>query len=158
MASARSVPSYTDAFWILVIFGKVFVKKGSLGIHVLEGDPNHTGNLHYGLFGDRYLNNYHIYICIYIYTYICIYIYIRWTPPLPPVIVTIIDNKDYIRVLLYPYYTTITGWGVLLIYIYIYTEMLISSAPAASIAGRPVTKHGEHILKAGPSFKSLSLR
>ena len=33
-----------------------------------------------------------------------------------PVIVTIRDNRDYIRVLLYSYYTTITGWGVLLIY------------------------------------------
>ena len=31
-----------------------------------------------------------------------------------PVIVTIGDNRDYIRVLLYSYYTTITGWGVLL--------------------------------------------
>ena len=27
---------------------------------------------------------------------------------------TIVDNRDYIRVLLYSYYTTITGWGVLL--------------------------------------------
>ena len=27
---------------------------------------------------------------------------------------TIGDNRDYIRVLLYSYYTTITGWGVLL--------------------------------------------
>ena len=27
-----------------------------------------------------------------------------------PVIVTIGDNRDYIRVLLYSYYTTITGW------------------------------------------------
>ena len=26
---------------------------------------------------------------------------------------TIRDNRDYIRVLLYSYYTTITGWGVL---------------------------------------------
>ena len=34
-------------------------------------------------------------------------------PPLP-VIVTIGDNRDYIRVLSYSYYTTITGWGVLL--------------------------------------------
>ena len=24
------------------------------------------------------------------------------------------DNKDYIRVLLYSYYTTLTGWGVLI--------------------------------------------
>ena len=39
-------------------------------------------------------------------------IYVRWTPH--PVIVTIMDNKDYIRVLLYSYYTTITRWGVLL--------------------------------------------
>ena len=30
------------------------------------------------------------------------------------VIVTIGDNRDYIRILLYSYYTTITGWGVLL--------------------------------------------
>ena len=29
-------------------------------------------------------------------------------------IVTIGHNRDYIRVLLYSYYTTITGWGVLL--------------------------------------------
>ena len=36
----------------------------------------------------------------------------RWTPH--PAIVTIMDNKDSIRVLLYSYYTTITGWGVLL--------------------------------------------
>ena len=27
--------------------------------------------------------------------------------------VTIMNNKDYIRVLLYSYYTTTTGWGVL---------------------------------------------
>ena len=31
-----------------------------------------------------------------------------------PVIVTTKDNKDYIRLRLYSYYTTITGWGVLL--------------------------------------------
>ena len=31
-----------------------------------------------------------------------------------PVIVTIRDNRDYIKVLFYSYYTTITGWGVLL--------------------------------------------
>ena len=31
-----------------------------------------------------------------------------------PVIVTVRDNKDYIRVLLCSYYTTITGVGVLL--------------------------------------------
>ena len=29
----------------------------------------------------------------------------------PPVIVTIRDSRDYIRVLLYSYYTTITGGG-----------------------------------------------
>ena len=34
---------------------------------------------------------------------------IRWTPH--PVIVTIRDNRDHIRVLFYSYYTTITGWG-----------------------------------------------
>ena len=39
---------------------------------------------------------------------------VRWTPH--PVIVTIADNRDYIRVLSYSYYTTITGWGVLLSY------------------------------------------
>ena len=37
---------------------------------------------------------------------------LRWTPH--PVIVTKGDNRDYIRVLLYSYYTTITGWGVFL--------------------------------------------
>ena len=31
--------------------------------------------------------------------------------PPRPVIVTIRDHGDYIRVLLYSYYTTITGWG-----------------------------------------------
>ena len=39
-----------------------------------------------------------------------IVVYLRWTPR--PVIVTIMDNKDFIRVLIYSYYTTITGWGV----------------------------------------------
>ena len=38
----------------------------------------------------------------------------RWTPH--PVIVSIKDNRDYVRVLFYSYYTTITGWGVLLRY------------------------------------------
>ena len=38
--------------------------------------------------------------------------YFKWTPH--PVIVTIRDNKDYIRVLLYSFHTTITGCGVLL--------------------------------------------
>ena len=33
-----------------------------------------------------------------------------------PVTVTIRDSRDYIRVLLYSYYTTITGGGVLLIH------------------------------------------
>ena len=33
----------------------------------------------------------------------------RWTPH--PAIVTIMDNRDCIRVLLYSQYTTITGWG-----------------------------------------------
>ena len=37
---------------------------------------------------------------------------LRWTPH--PAIVTVEDNKDYIRVLLYSYFTTMTGWGVLL--------------------------------------------
>ena len=36
--------------------------------------------------------------------------------PPHPVVVTVGDNRDYIRVLLYSYYTTITGWGVLLNY------------------------------------------
>ena len=35
--------------------------------------------------------------------------YLRWTPH--QVIVTIGDNRDCIRVLLFSYYTTITGWG-----------------------------------------------
>ena len=36
---------------------------------------------------------------------------LRRTPH--PVIVAIRDNRDYSRVLLYSYYTTITGWGIL---------------------------------------------
>ena len=43
---------------------------------------------------------------------VCTTALFRWTPH--PVIVTIRDNKDYIRVLSYSSYTTITGWGVLL--------------------------------------------
>ena len=48
-----------------------------------------------------------------------------WTPtawyPSPVLnglegIVTTRDNKDYVRVLFYSHYTTITGWGVLLMY------------------------------------------
>ena len=39
-------------------------------------------------------------------------VWLRRTPH--PVIVAIRDNRDYIRVLLYSYYPTITGWGVLL--------------------------------------------
>ena len=41
-------------------------------------------------------------------------IHLRWTPH--PVRVPIRDNRDGIRVLLYSYYTTITGRGVLLRY------------------------------------------
>ena len=40
---------------------------------------------------------------------------ISWVNP-QPVVVTIRDNKDYIRVLLYSYYSTITGWGVFISY------------------------------------------
>ena len=36
----------------------------------------------------------------------------RWTPH--PVIVTLRDNKEYIRALFNPYYPTITRWAVLL--------------------------------------------
>ena len=52
-----------------------------------------------------------VYIYIYICLYVNIYIYTlrRWTPH--PVIVAIMDNDEYIRVLLYSHYTTITGWG-----------------------------------------------
>ena len=41
-------------------------------------------------------------------------VWVWWTPH--PVIVTIRDPRDYIRVLLYSSYTTITGWRVLLRY------------------------------------------
>ena len=43
-----------------------------------------------------------------------LFTYFRWTPH--PVVVTTRDSKDYFRVLLYSYYPTITGWGVLLIH------------------------------------------
>ena len=36
----------------------------------------------------------------------------RWTPH--PAIVTTRDNRGHIGILLYSYFTTITGWGVLL--------------------------------------------
>ena len=45
-----------------------------------------------------------------------------WTPQ--SVIVTIGDNRDYIRVLLYSYYTTIVGWRVLLRYYVGYVQGL----------------------------------
>ena len=44
--------------------------------------------------------------------YRSVFKYLRRTPD--PVIVTLRDNEDYIRVLSYSYYITITGWGVLL--------------------------------------------
>ena len=52
---------------------------------------------------------------IIVYVYVC-GVFTSRTPH--PVIVTIRDNKDYIRVLFYSYYTTITGWGALLTYSY----------------------------------------
>ena len=33
---------------------KVLVRKGPLGTHFLKRDPDQTGNLHNGHFGDRY--------------------------------------------------------------------------------------------------------
>ena len=42
----------------------------------------------------------------------CSRVFVRWTPH--PVIVTIGDNREYIRVLLCSHYTTIPGWGFLL--------------------------------------------
>ena len=56
----------------------------------------------------------------------------RWTPH--PVIVTIGDNRDYIRVLVYSYYTTITGWGVLL------TDITLPSVASGKTPGRTVRK------------------
>ena len=47
---------------------------------------------------------------------------VRRTPH--PVIVTIRDTSNYIRVLLYSYYTTITGWGVHLSYVLITEQQL----------------------------------
>ena len=45
------------------------------------------------------------------------YVFVRWTPH--AVIVTIMDNTDYIRVLFYSYCTTVIGWGVLLINVFV---------------------------------------
>ena len=55
-------------------------------------------------------------------------LYFRWTPH--PVIVTSTDNKDYIRVLLYSDYTTITGWGVPP---KLYSKLLVSRLVTLSI-------------------------
>ena len=51
-------------------------------------------------------------------------LHFKWTPH--PVLVTIRENRDYIRVLLFSYYTTITGWGVLLNYIVDALQLLLS--------------------------------
>ena len=70
--------------------------------------------------------------------------YLRWTPH--PVIVTIRDNKDYITVLLYSSYTTITGWGVLLAHTYIgytglkYEPENLNSKPPFPKAPKPYTE------------------
>ena len=47
--------------------------------------------------------------------------HVRRTPH--PVIVTRRDNKDDIRVLLYSYYTTIAGWGVLLKLMWLWVKL-----------------------------------
>ena len=48
-------------------------------------------------------------VCCYGHSGIQYLVYSRRTPQ--PVIVTIRDNEDYIRLLVYSYYTTVTGWG-----------------------------------------------
>ena len=62
--------------------------------------------------------------------------YVRWTPH--PVIVTIRDNRDYIRVLLYSYYTTITGWGVLLRNMWVYDYYIANIFPYALLSRRSI--------------------
>ena len=53
------------------------------------------------------------------------------------------DNRDYIRVLLYSYYATVTGWGVLLTYLCIEPEYRIPSIKEAQIFTRnPTTSSG----------------
>ena len=51
------------------------------------------------------------------WSFLGVRVFIRCTPH--PVIVTIRDNRDDIRDLIYSYYTTITGWGVLLSYLFV---------------------------------------
>ena len=69
-------------------------------------------------------------------------VWVRWTPH--PVIVTIGDSSNYIRVLLYSYYTTITGWGVLLRYGALAPRTLIpnptSGIPTIGVNAEPQTK------------------
>ena len=48
------------------------------------------------------------------------------------------DNRDYIRVLLYSYYATVAGWGVLLRF----RVCLLASLLISPIVG---TLHGPHI-------------
>ena len=65
--------------------------------------------------------------------YCCtVYCQSRRTPH--PVIVTIRDNKDLIRVLFYSYYTTITGSGVLLLYTVYCTPVLYWRIRTPSVA------------------------
>ena len=51
---------------------------------------------------------------------------------------TIVDNKDSIRVLVYSYYTTITGWGVLLNNIVLKFFVTIVITMIISIIGRTI--------------------
>ena len=66
-------------------------------------------------------------------------IFFRWTPH--PVMVTTRDNRDYIRVLSYSYYTTITGRGVLLTY-----SLLVVAVAVVGLS----TKHHAHIERSTP--------
>ena len=72
--------------------------------------------------------------------------YLSWTPrPVP-----ITDNKDYIRVLLYSHYTTITGWGFLLTDRY-------PTISGLSLGNHPNPKLGTSIAAHGPSLPIFQL-
>ena len=56
--------------------------------------------------------------------------------------VTIGDIRDYIRVLLYSYYTTITGWGVLLMNHYHHKENLFMKGRVGYLKERVLGGNG----------------
>ena len=104
LASVTSRP-----YLLLTVPVVVFVPKGCACFHIktVPMDPGHHGSFMKSASHLRAWTPPQTFVRV-----VTRRISLRWT--LHPVVVTMRDNRDYIRVLLYSYYTTITGWGVLL--------------------------------------------